>query len=261
MLLRLMLPSLLLLMTARSLCADDARAASLATVAATGDSSERGVQFSLDIAAAGGATLTTINGRDPQQTGELIGRYAMAARVPPRQPAQLVLRMTEDATIKGPDGQPGVLRLEYVELSYDSLSSDFEVLGDEASGLITVPAWTRGETTPADLQRTFIEFKFRSDNVTDGGRIGGLYAFRMDPERDDSAGYGRRADFGTLIATPRWRTFRRPIGSANNLEWFLTSLNEDNPTSFRLIWSQNGPIQSYAPGDSLLIDDLKIVVE
>ena len=56
------------------------------------------------------------------------------------------------------------------------------------------------------------------------------------------------------IATGRWRTFRRPIASAANLEAFLNAVNTLNPPNFKLVWGQNGSIQNYMPGDSLLIE-------
>ena len=112
----------------------------------------------------------------------------------------------------------------------------------------------------ADLRRTFIEFKFprgqpqRSDSL----RADVLISIRTATSRQlQAAG----PSSGALIATPRWRTFRRPISSAKNLDQFLKAVNEEDPPNFKLVWSQNGPIQRYVPGDSLLIDDLRIVIE
>ena len=122
-----------------------------------------------------------------------------------------------------------------------------------------LPGWTLGEVTMDDLRRTFIEFKFRADNPNDLDDFGGMYQFRFEPDVPDP--YPRRGDFGVLIATQRWRTFRRPIGSASNLEMFLKAVNEENPPNFKLVWGQHGTIQGYTSGDSLLIDDLKIVIE
>lgn len=225
------------------------------------DPSTGGVQFAADFAKAAGATLTTINGNAPQRSGELHGDYAADATVPPGQPGPLVLRVTEDETINGPDGEPGVLRLDYVAVPFEANDSRFIVSGDEESGPFRLPGLNLGEVTPGELRKIFVEFSFRAENPPGSESIGGMYQFRLEPNREDSLGYGRRADFGTLIATSRWRTFRRPISSANNLEWFLTSLNEDEPDSFHLIWAQYGSIQSYAPGTSLLIDDLRVVAE
>lgn len=213
----------------------------------------------MDFNAATGATLTTTNGENPQRNGSTLGMYSAYARIPQGHSGQVVLKVTEHDAIEGPDGKPGVLQLQYVDVPIEVHYSGFLINGDEDNGKLQVPGWTLGEVTMNDLRRTFIEFKFRAFNSTEPERFGGLFQFRFEPEHKDS--YGRRADFGVLIATPRWRTFRRPIASANNLEWFLTTVNEDRPANFKLVWSQHGTIQNYVPGDSLLIDDIRIVVE
>lgn len=218
-----------------------------------------GVQFEATFAGVSGATLTTTNGRDQQRDGDLIGMYSAYASVPEGQPGPLVLRVTEDHTVNGPDGEPGVLRLQQVEVPLEAAHSGFLMLGHEESGEMQLPAWTPGEVTMNDLRRTFIEFKFRADNPNDSDRFGTLMQFRIEPRIPGS--YAHRADFGALIATGRWRTFRRPIGSAANLDAFLEAVNNDKMPNFKLVWGQHGSIQNYVPGDSLLIDDLKIVVE
>lgn len=222
-------------------------------------STKAGVQFEATFAAVTGASLTTTNGHNRQLEGDLTGMYAAYASVPEGQPRPLVLRVTEDATVNGPDGQPGVLRLQQVEVPLEAAHSGFLIYGHEETGKMQLPAWTLGEVTMNDLRRTFIEFKFRADNPNDADRFGTLMQFRIEPDVPDS--YKHRADFGALIATGRWRTFRRPIGSAANLEEFLKAVNNGNPPNFKLVWGQHGTIQNYAPGDSLLIDDLRIVVE
>jgi hypothetical protein len=217
------------------------------------------VQFEATFGGTSGASLTTTNGGNQQREGELTGMYAAYASVPEGQPRPLVLRVTEDQAVNGPDGQPGVLRLQQVEVPLEVAYSGFLVYGHEETGKMQLPGWNLGDVTMNDLRRTFIEFKFRADNPDDPDRFGTLMNFRIEPDVPDS--YNHRAEFGTLIATGRWRTFRRPIGSAANLEAFLEAVNHKDPPNFKLVWGQHGTIQNYAPGDSLLIDDLRIVVE
>jgi hypothetical protein len=223
------------------------------------DSTTAGVQFEATFGGTSGASLTTTNGGNQQREGELTGMYAAYASVPEGQPRPLVLRVTEDQTVEGPDGQPGVLRLQQVEVPLEVAHSGFLIYGHEETGKMQIPGWTLGEVTMNDLRRTFIEFKFRADNPDDPDRFGILMQFRIEPDVPGS--YAHRGDFGALIATGRWRTFRRPIGSATNLEAFLEAVNQKDPTNFKLVWGQHGSIQNYARGDSLLIDDLRIVVE
>jgi hypothetical protein len=218
-----------------------------------------GVQFEATFAGVSGGSLTTTNGHNQQRAGDLSGMYAAYASVPEGQPRPLVLRVTEDQAVNGPDGQPGVLRLQQVEVPLEVAYSGFLVYGHEETGKLQLPGWNLGDVTMNDLRRTFIEFKFRADNPDDPDRFGTLMNFRIEPDVPDS--YNHRAEFGTLIATGRWRTFRRPIGSAANLEAFLEAVNHKDPPNFKLVWGQHGTIQNYAPGDSLLIDDLRIVVE
>lgn len=246
--------------------ADDAVAAEPAAgEAAAGNGGEEarsttpGVQFEATFAGVSGASLTTTNGHNEQREGELSGMYAAYARVPEGQPRPLVLRVTEDASVNGPDGQPGVLRLQQVDVPLEANYSGFLIYGQEETGRMQIAGWNLGDVTMNDLRRTFIEFRFRADNPDDPDRFGTLMQFRLEPDVPDS--YSHRAEFGTLIATGRWRTFRRPIASAANLEAFLGAVNTLNPPNFKLVWGQNESIQNYMPGDSLLIDDLRIVIE
>ena len=82
--------------------------------------------------------------------------------------------------------------------------------------------------------------------------------FRFEP--DQARGFDFGADFGTLVATQSWRTLKRPIGSVRNLDAFLANVNNEKPERFKLVWRQP-PLDLYQPGDSLLIDDLKITIE
>jgi len=217
-----------------------------------------GVQFEATFADANGATHTRTNGSDEEVEGTLSGRYSSYGKVPPGQPRTLITRITEDETINGPDGQPGVLRLQYLQVPFEVAHSGFLLTGDEEFGKLSLPGWTAGEVTMTDLRRTFIEFKFRADNPHPNS-FGTLMQFRIEPEIPDS--YRHRADFGVVVAISRWRTFRRPISSADNVEQFLKTVNTKQPANFKLVWGQNGSIQNYLDGDSLLIDDVRIVIE
>lgn len=218
-----------------------------------------GVQFETTFDTASGANQTRTNGGSEETAGTPTAVYSSYGKVPDGQPRPLVMRVTEDETIKGPDGQPGVLRLQYLQVPIQVAHSGFLLSGSEEFGRMALPGWNEGEVTMTDLRRTFVEFKFRADNPENSDSFGTLMQFRIEPEVQDS--YGHRADFGVLIATGRWRTFRRPIASATNVEQFLETVNTKKPDHFKLVWGQNGSIQNYVDGDSLLIDDVKIVIE
>jgi hypothetical protein len=254
----LLASSVLVLMPASAASAND-RIRPASEHAGSGTESSAGVQFSADFGGATGAILTTIDGVEEQRAGELRGMYKLFASVPPGQAEHLVLRVVEDNTAGGPDGEPGVLRLENLSIPAAAEYAGFTLYGIEDTGVLQIPAWNTGAVTEADLGKIFIEFRFRAANADDAGRFGGVYGFRFEPMIGNS--YSSRADFGVLVATSRWRRFRRPIGSADNLEQFLKSVNAASLPQFKLVWGHHGPIQSYAAGDCLLIDDVRIVAE
>ncbi len=236
--------------------ADDDVAAVPTSVAPVG---EPGVQFADDFADAVGASQSQVDGGEPVVEGTVHTNMFTFARLPREAQGHLRLVMTEDNTVEGPDGKPGVLRLEFAELPGATRICGFVVQGNDQFAEITMPGWERGQVTLNDLRRAFITFRFRAENREDPDALGANFLLRFEPGIVNSDQFG--ADFGTLIATSRWRTFRRPLASAENLEPFLAVLNGENPQTFKLVWSQANPISAYRPGDSLLIDDLKISIE
>ena len=218
-----------------------------------------GVQFADDFSYAAGAKYIQedVTGLDIDH--ELHGNIYTFVQLPPVVRGHLRLIMTEDDTVEGPDGQPGVLRMEIAEIPQVTVISGFAYQGNEANGKITMPGWKRGELTMNDLRRAFVTFRFRAENREDPDAFGAKFRLNFQPGLENGA--TAAADFGVLIATSRWRTFRRPIASAENLTAFLETVNGENPESFKLVWSQAEPITSYRPGDSLLIDDLEITIE
>jgi hypothetical protein len=132
----------------------------------------------------------------------------------------------------------------------------FVVYGNRKSGEITMPGWSRSGLDREQLERTFISFRFRSENPTLAEQFRMTVNFRFEPEMEGSFDWG--ADFGTLITTRRWRTMRRPLASATNIDAFLAQVNRAKPERFKLVWRPTG---FFEPGDSLLIDDVKITIE
>jgi hypothetical protein len=166
---------------------------------------------------------------------------------------------TEDQQTTGPDGQPGVLRLEFAELPDTAAYSGFVLLGGPGQDDLRLRGWERGSVGMGDLRRTFLSFRFRADNPQNPGDFGLAVTCRLEPGLPDS--YPFRADFGTIIATRQWRAFRRPVSSAENLRRFLDVVNRAKPDQFKLAWSQFGPIGNYHPGDTLILDDIRVTIE
>lgn len=217
------------------------------------------VQYQDDFDYATGGRQIQVNGVDPTTEGDVHGTMYTYGRRSFSASDELKLVMTEDDSVNGPDGQPGVLRLEFAGIPLATDFSGFVVTGCKEFGGVAFPGWTPGEVTVADLDRTFISFRFRAENRRDPQDFGLSLSFRLEPQQEDSLFFG--ADFGTIIATSRWRTMKRPIGSAKNLEAFRANLNNAKPERFKLVWSQSLPAHLYQSGDSLLIDDLRITIE
>ena len=86
-----------------------------------------------------------------------------------------------------------------------------------------------------------------------------LLGCRLEPLLADS--YAKRIDLGTFTATDSWGSFDMTLADGKNAEAFLRAIAEENPPSFKLIWSQVGSPVSYRAGDALLIDDIAITAE
>lgn len=218
-----------------------------------------GVQFADDFSYAAGATYVQEDALGLEIDEGLHANLYTFAQLPPIMRGHLRLVMTEDETAVGPDGTPGVLRMEFDEVPRMTMISGFAYQGNEEFGRITMPGWKRGEVSRNDLRRAFITFRFRAENREDPEAFGAKFRFSFQPDVPNGA--RSAADFGVLIATSRWRRFRRPLASAENLAAFLEMVNSENPESFKLIWSQAELITSYRSGDSLLVDDLEISIE
>lgn len=234
-----------------------------AAVTAAVAAGEVAVLYHDDFSYATGGRQIQADGKDPVVEGEV--HCSMYSYGRPHWPVagRLKLIMAEDNSERGPDGNPGVLRMEFADIPLATDYTGFVITGNEKNGGITIPDWAGDARTDdlskADLGRVFISFRFRGENRRNPRSFNVLLKFRFDPGQEDGGEFG--ADFGTLIATRNWRTLKRPIGSAKNLDAFLANLNRTKPQRFKLVWSQAGPIGVYQPGDALLIDDLKITVE
>jgi hypothetical protein len=231
----------------------------LGAVAADHPSPHTVVCFQDDFAYAAGAKQTQLNGQEPVSDGEihcLMYTYGRRHRLGT---GDLEMIMTEEETVLGPDGRPGVLRMEMSQLPTATGYSGFAILGNHQTKEISPPGWKAGKVTYEDLARTFIAFRFRAENRQDSENFDTHLNFRFEPDQENS--FREAADFGELIATRTWRSLKRPISSAENVDVFLAMVNSDRPQRYKLVWTQTGPIGRNQPGDSLLIDDLAITVE
>jgi hypothetical protein len=233
-------------------CADEPSAADKAAGTHAGVK----VQYEDDFSYATGGRQIQVDGQDPQTIGDIHCSMYTYGRGRWQHAGTLRLLMIEDNMVHGPDGRLGVLRMEVGSIPAATDYAGFVVYGNGESGEITMPGWTHNGLDLAQLRKTFISFRFRSEHRTIPEHFRMTVNFRFEPEMEGSFEWG--ADFGTLITTQRWRTMRRPLASAANVDAFLAQVNRTRPERYKLVWR---PINYFEPGDTLLIDDVKITIE
>jgi len=211
-----------------------------------------------DFADAEGAWKDQRDGGPETVFGEPKNLIYTYAKVADDAGGRIRLAIHEDNVLKGHDGRPGVLRFEITEIggSIDHFGAIY--LGDADGTQIRIPAWEDGQVDEAALAGAFLEFRYRAENCVDPARAGATFNVRLEPELPDS--WLSRIDFGPLHATSQWQTFVRSFAEGTNRAAFVRTLRERRPGRFKLVWGQEGPASNYQPGDSLLIDDIRISI-
>jgi len=170
---------------------------------------------------------------------------------------KLTIVAFEDSLTAGPDGKPGVLAISIVDVPRIATYCGFAFLG----GLKPENALTLNEITGAptleNLRRLKLRFRFKAANDKDAAAVGAALGCRLEPLVNNS--FASRLAFGVIEANGEWQSFDRSLGDGENAESFLKTITADQPTAYKLIWSQIGSITRYQPGDTLLIDDIQIV--
>jgi hypothetical protein len=168
----------------------------------------------------------------------------------------LVMRTVEDNVTPGPDGQPGVLSLAWLQIPPQLRYSGFAYLGGSASAdRLVLPLLKEARTTD-DLGKFRLSFRHRAINEHREGPFELTIGCRLEPLLADP--YAKRIDLGNLAITGEWGHFDMTLGDGTNAEAFLTAIAGESPSSFKIIWSQAGPLTGYSSGDTLLIDDVII---
>lgn len=172
---------------------------------------------------------------------------------------KLVMRSVEDNSLAGPDDQPGVLLLSWQEWPAKLPYSGFAFLGgSRAAGRMILPPLKQLKSID-DLRRFRLSFRFKGINDRLATPVKITVGCRFEPLLADS--YAKRIDLGTFTATDEWGSFDMKLGDGKNTEAFLRTIADEEPPSFKIIWSQAGSPASYRAGDTLLIDDIAITAE
>lgn len=209
-----------------------------------------------DFADADGAYKTQDNGAPEEVFGELKNLIYSYARVSDGADGNIRLAIHEDNFSLGHDGRPGLLRFDIADItgSIDHFGAIY--IGDTDASQIRVGSWEGKEVKSDSLAGTYLEFRYRAENKKDESNLGATYNVRFEPEIPES--WISRIDFGSIHATGDWQVFAKSLAEGTNQPAFLQMLSEQQPARFKLVWGQEGPSSNYQPGDSLLIDDIRI---
>lgn len=164
------------------------------------------------------------------------------------------ISVREDAKTKGADGKPGVLAFafERVADSCDYCGFTYQGRTDDP---IKIPL--KGKVTEETLDKIQVSFKHKAVNKNPE-HVGLTVSARIECTVDDP--YASRVDFGHLKSTGKWQTFSITLDKGTNKVEFLKVVNALSDPTYKLAWSQTGGPDSYQGGDTLLIDDMKIMV-
>lgn len=168
----------------------------------------------------------------------------------------LTMRVAEDKTTLGADGEPGVLALSWEEIPKALQYSGFVYLGGVTEmRRMTLPQLKQVKTA-AELQGMRLKFRYQAVNPSSDEPVQLKIHCRLEPAVADS--FARRIDFGTLTATQDWQIVDVVLGEGKNIDAFLNSLMNEEVAGFKIVWGQGAPVNSFRPGDTLLIDDISI---
>jgi len=168
------------------------------------------------------------------------------------------MRALEDNATSGPDEQPGVLALSWLELPPKLPYSGFTYLGGRASeDRLTLPPLQMAKTLD-DLRPLRLKFRHKvvSESRTEPFSL--TIGCRLEPMLKDS--FAKRVDFGSFTATGEWGSFEMSLAEGTNADKLLAAIASESPSSFKIVWSQAGKLDDYHSGDTLLIDDVVITV-
>lgn len=202
-----------------------------------------------DFKDSAGAHKLQDDGQEEEVIGELNNLVYPYVQVSESEGGGVRLKVLEDDQTPGPDGEAGVLRfaIESISGTIDHFGAVY--VGNNDGSEIRIHAWTNGGVRREELDGAVLEFKYKGN--------GRGYNVRLEPEIEES--WPLRADFGAITATDEWQVFTKPISAADNLDAFLEMLNTVKPERFKIVWGQEGPSSNYQAGDTLLIDDIRIV--
>jgi serine/threonine protein kinase len=168
---------------------------------------------------------------------------------------QVRLAAVEDGDDVGADGKNGVLSLQILECPRPLLFAGFEFHGRVTETGLKPPEFRPGRLATADLGQWNLSFQHRVIRAPEAQGKALRFGCAWQPKAADA--YSAALKFPEFESTGDWRSFSGSFASAKDVEAFLNVVNRLGIENCSLVWSLS-PEQTYAAGDVLLIDDVKI---
>ena len=172
--------------------------------------------------------------------------------------AGTLLTSCEDGVSKGFDGRPGLLRFELTSLPAHWDFIGFK-LGDRVPMHYTsLPTWTPGQVTLANLEQTLVEFRIRAVRPVERSYQPIHLGFSI--EQNHRSNYESRLEFSRFVANDQWQLVRVRLSTGGNQRQFLEAMRDNPDAGLCLIWASNND-QEIESGDAIEIDDIRFLHE
>lgn len=206
--------------------------------------------------AAGGSM--TYNGEKTTSEGKMTHRVGVFGKVKPGSEGRLFVVAKEDASTRGPDGLPGVLSVQLVERPQQLQYTGFILVGTSSKDRIAISTWTPGQTTPADLAKTTLQFRHRLVRSPSAPKTPLAFGLRLEPDSTTDP-HGKSIRLSSYESSEEWRTLTVSLGTAANQDVFLEHINSANTNRLQLTSDWPASNKSLQAGDTILIDDVKFL--
>jgi hypothetical protein len=214
------------------------------------------IVFSDSFADVKGSVLQITNGTWKTENFQVDSR-SISMFVDPKPMGDYKIKFAEDPKTIGPDGKPGVLALAWDLVPQRLGYSGFMYMGSRMGAGFEV-AQVNAAQSKDDLAGIYVRFKCKGINLQTARPDGIKVGFRIEPNNGDQ--FANRLDFGTIRLTDGWTNYQRELSEGKNAAKFLQSVARNRENGIRLIWSQVGGSDGYRSGDTVMIDDIELIV-
>ncbi len=200
---------------------------------------------------------TTYNGEIQTTVGIPTYHCSMFGKPKAGSAGRLSVVIKEDKVLSGPDGQPGVFTVRIAERPENLEYVGFVLFGKGQENRFPISTWTAGQTTPADLEKTTLEFRHKIIRANSASPKPLKFGLRMEPVSATDP-HAKSIRFMPFESSSEWRTHSVQLSTASNQEVFLDHINSvpTNRLSFTCDLANQNDLQV---GDTIVIDDVKVL--